>query len=399
MLLVPAGLLLGAILFYLNRSHMAPVMLTVTGYAPYALFVAAAAMSWWFNRSRVFFCVLAMGFSQLLLTINLPLETDAVFFRREADVFIAIFIPLNFLVFAFLKERGIFTLWGFLRMAFLFVQGFSFLWWVGSEKRSLSPLFSVNFLFENWSIFQNLSQIAILVNTAVFVVLAVRGVLHKSYLDMAFTAGVPMIATAVGLQGQDFAVPVFFSFAGLALMIALMQDSYNMAFLDELTGLPSRRALRHELLKLSGRYTIAMLDIDFFKKFNDTYGHDVGDQVLRMVASVIRDVTGGGKPFRYGGEEFTVVFPGKSVKEAGPYLEELREAVSKRGFIQRSRRRSKNKPKKGKGRSSGGKELFVTVSIGVAEKSEKHRQPEDVIKAADTALYRAKKKGRNCVSK
>lgn len=86
-----------------------------------------------------------------------------------------------------------------------------------------------------------------------------------------------------------------------------------MAYQDELTSLPGRRALKEYLLKLGSEYTIAMFDIDHFKKFNDTHGHDVGDQVLRMVASKLATVSGRGKSFRYGGEEFTLVFSEKSL--------------------------------------------------------------------------------------
>ena len=86
---------------------------------------------------------------------------------------------------------------------------------------------------------------------------------------------------------------------------------YHKAYLDELTNLPTRRALKEEMLKLGNRYTIAMLDIDHFKKFNDTYGHTVGDQVLKFTAALMKSTGGGGKAFRYGGEEFVIIFPGK----------------------------------------------------------------------------------------
>jgi diguanylate cyclase (GGDEF)-like protein len=172
-----------------------------------------------------------------------------------------------------------------------------------------------------------------------------------------------------------------------------------MAFHDGLTGMPARRALNETLLKLRSQYTVAMSDIDFFKKFNDRYGHDVGDQVLRMVASKLAKVTGGGKAFRYGGEEFTIVFPGRSVDEALPHLERLREAVEATDFGIRGPNRPRKKPENPKKIKGSNKKASITISIGVAERNERYMNPQQVIEAADSALYRAKKAGRNRVKK
>jgi len=114
-------------------------------------------------------------------------------------------------------------------------------------------------------------------------------------------------------------LPALFSGAALLIMqLAVIQESHNMAFRDDLTGLPSRRALNEQLPGLGSRYAIAMVDVDHFKRFNDTYGHDVGDQVLKVVAARLMGVTGGGRPFRYGGEEFTVLFPGQECQGVRP---------------------------------------------------------------------------------
>jgi len=173
-----------------------------------------------------------------------------------------------------------------------------------------------------------------------------------------------------------------------------------MAFLDELTGLPGRRALNADFGRLGGRFSVAMVDVDFFKKFNDTYGHDVGDQVLQMVAMNLARVTGGGRAFRYGGEEFVVLFAGKDVEAVKQHLEDLREAIAAAAFTLRDKDRpetapkDKNKPASGK----AGKTVSVTVSIGLAGASAEAGDPDTVLKAADKALYKAKKAGRNRVS-
>src|SRR6185369_6728757 len=124
---------------------------------------------------------------------------------------------------------------------------------------------------------------------------------------------------------------------------------------------PSRRSLNESLQGLGRRYTIAMVDVDHFKKFNDTYGHDVGDQVLKMVARKIQDVGGGGKAYRYGGEEFTITFSGRSLADVIPHLEELRKTIA--GY--RLQLRGSDRPRDGRAgmekRGSAGEGCSVSV--------------------------------------
>jgi diguanylate cyclase (GGDEF)-like protein len=185
----------------------------------------------------------------------------------------------------------------------------------------------------------------------------------------------------------------------LILVAAVAHEAYQMAFRDELTGLPGRRALNERLQRLGRTYVIAMADVDHFKKFNDTHGHDVGDQVLRLVASQLRQIGGGGKAYRYGGEEFTLVFPGKTLEECLPHLEQVRQAVEQYRLHLRDPQQRPQSDKQGRQRRAGkgASEVSVTISMGVAERGIQHAAPEEVIKAADQALYNAKSAGRNCV--
>jgi diguanylate cyclase (GGDEF)-like protein len=137
-----------------------------------------------------------------------------------------------------------------------------------------------------------------------------------------------------------------------------------------------------------------MVDVDHFKKVNDRHGHDIGDQVLKMVASRLTQVRGGGMAFRYGGEEFAVLFSGKGVGAALPHLEQLRESIETSAFTLRHKSRPKNQPARAP-KQVGRNRLAVTVSIGVAERGGDATRPGAVVKAADQALYRAKQTGRN----
>ena len=187
-------------------------------------------------------------------------------------------------------------------------------------------------------------------------------------------------------------------------LLSLVVHSFRLAYIDELTEIPGRRALVEALDDPGSLFTLAMLDVDHFKKFNDTHGHEVGDQVLRMVAARIATVGEGGAAYRYGGEEFTLVFPGKSTDQVSEELERLRHLVESSPLYLRGDDRPKEKPKKAAGGKAGkaaGKKkapsVGVTVSIGVAT-----RRPtetwERVMKRADQALYKAKQAGRNQVS-
>jgi diguanylate cyclase (GGDEF)-like protein len=188
-----------------------------------------------------------------------------------------------------------------------------------------------------------------------------------------------------------------FTAAQLVLLTGLVEDSYRLAYHDELTGLPGRRALEEALRTLNGDYTIAMADVDHFKRFNDRHGHAAGDQALRMVATELQKVGGGGKAYRYGGEEFAIVFPGTKPSGAADPLENVREAIANRRFALRGPNRPRKKPDPPRKQSRSPKLINVSVSIGFAGPSARAVGAEAVLQAADRALYRAKSKGRNRV--
>jgi diguanylate cyclase (GGDEF)-like protein len=209
-----------------------------------------------------------------------------------------------------------------------------------------------------------------------------------------FTIVAAMLGSTTNSPGS--AVIFYFIAAGLIMVVTTVEASFAMAYTDELTGLPGRRSLNETMLNLGKKYVIAMIDVDRFKKFNDTYGHKTGDQVLKMIASSLGKISGGAKIFRYGGEEFTAIFSGKTVKDALAHVEDFRAAVASRPFVIRGAdRSSKTKADRSQKTPSNRKQVTVTVSIGLASPGKDMADPEKVIKAADKKLYRAKKGGRN----
>jgi len=195
----------------------------------------------------------------------------------------------------------------------------------------------------------------------------------------------------------------YFAAAAVIVGASVIETAYLVSYHDELTGLPARRAFNQAVAALDGEYAIAMLDVDHFKRFNDTFGHDAGDQVLRMVAAKMVEVGGGGKAFRHGGEEFAIIFRRTTAEEALEHAEALRRLIAETSFVVRGRDRSRRKREERRHHHRPRKlrrkrfDTSVTVSIGVAEPGDPDTPAENVIHAADKALYRAKERGRNRV--
>lgn len=189
-----------------------------------------------------------------------------------------------------------------------------------------------------------------------------------------------------------------FGGAALVLIYAVLENLWRNSAIDALTQLPNRRALEQRLARLNGLFAIAVLDIDNFKKINDTYGHDTGDQALRYVASHLA-ACDSGTAYRHGGEEFTVIFPKTGIKTAVKHLEKTRRDICERNFVIRSANKSlRKKGKRNRGTTGSRQAIKITVSIGVAECAGNDIMPADVMRSADIAMYTSKTEGKNRVT-
>jgi len=361
--------------------------------------VFGLSICWRFNRFKPAFAVLAIFIAEWALhSFYRGAEADHGFALLVRNA-VAVLLPLNLAWLALGREKGLFNSAGLAKLLIIAAQPllFGILYF---HRPELLSYLTIEFLPWDSAGFITLAQPAIVAYLLALVVLAVKFLRHRGGIEAGFFWA--LLAGYLGLTVYSGLLStISMMLGGLILVVSVIEAAHTLAYRDELTGLPARRALDELLSRLRGDYAVAMLDIDFFKKFNDTYGHDVGDQVLKMVASHIASVKGGGRPFRYGGEEFTVVFPGRTVDEVSDHLERVRESVEDAGFTLRNSARPKSKVsgRKGRGRAKHGfrKRVGVTISIGAAARDERNLNPGQVIKKADQALYKAKEAGRNRV--
>ena len=168
-----------------------------------------------------------------------------------------------------------------------------------------------------------------------------------------------------------------------------LDHSLELAVTDQLTGLHNRRYMESHLATLAEQAStrgkplaLMILDIDYFKSINDNFGHDAGDDVLREFAVRVRkSIRGIDLACRYGGEEFVIVMPETDLHVASLVAERLRRSIAGETFSI----------------DKGAKRIEVTISIGLSMLDRKGEPVADVLKRADTALYRAKHDGRNRV--
>lgn len=365
----------------------------LAGYLPYMGLLLVAVISSFLNRSRT------------LLTASLVLMVLLSHQYSELNVLSSLMlaaIPVSTAVLAWLPEKGTLTASGMFRITVTIGQILGLFYVAANFEDQLSYWLEWQ-LIPYWSPLLDNSQVASLLAVAALLATFFASFFKQSPIDQSlFGANLGLVFMLLFSVPASMEITFIFTLS-LILAIGLLRDYHNMAYRDELTGLPQRRALNESMNSLGGRYCIAMLDVDHFKKFNDTHGHDVGDQVLQMVASQIKKVTGGGKAYRYGGEEFTIVFNYTSIDDAVHHLEQVRTNIQNYEMVIRAEERSgeedkgtKKSRKRGSFRKAE-KKVSVTISIGVCQKS-RGDSPETVIKKADEALYRAKKTGRNKVA-
>ena len=404
----PLAILVAATMAVWIGPSLPPSLAGLKEAGAYFALAVAAGMALWFNRGRAFVAAASLLLAYAGVHVAQEIGVDS-FAAKAVTTAAVVLVPLNVLLALLAEERGV-SYHGDHRWLLLAAAEILLVLWIASSTRSALSGEAWQHLLSHWSL---RSPPLPLLGRVLFGA-ALAAALWRAWPEK----GGPVSPLAAGIVGalaaffvagmwvrNDTALGVFTAAAGAILVVAMLQESHRLAFRDELTHLPARRALLEAMAGLGPRFTIAMADVDHFKSFNDTHGHDVGDQVLKLVAARLGKVEGGGRAFRYGGEEFTVLFPGRSLEEALPHLEAVRASIEAYQMAVRGEDRPKQAEEGARRRGAEHDEpppdklLSVTISIGAAEPDAGAPTPAQVLKAADEALYRAKRAGRNRVSR
>ncbi len=365
---------------------------------PYVLLATSTLMALAFHQGRIAMVSLAMCFAYLVIQTRLqvPLYTGTALLEL---CLLALLLPPACFVSGLFKRDGanIKTLLYYLGIVALF-----FVWsWI-------TITYVVETQVEQWTqgflfIIPEISRLPVILVLYCLGLILTTGIFVLKYnriFHVVVYSCILMASSTFVFFDVMFISSTMFSLSGLMIIMYILTASYELAFKDSLTDIPGRHALNLDTKHLGKKYAIAMIDVDHFKKFNDKYGHDTGDDVLKLVAKQLTLIGGGAKVYRYGGEEFTAVFKGKLADETEEYLDEIRENIANYDLYLRD---PENRPKDDlTGQRNRGavkakpKSVNITISIGVADSLDE-RSVEKVIKTADMALYDAKKAGRNRV--
>lgn len=295
-------------------------------------------------------------------------------------------IPINFMVFSLTPERGFFTQKGLIKLSAIILQFLLVPLIYYNFGDSLRTLFDSHF-FHRTLPFSNINYAAsVLILIFILSNLALDSTTDKKrylLLMALISSSLPLMPDLEGIYFENSPVNLllFFSLSALFIFLGIFIINWIKVYKDELTDVLNRRALNEEMKKLHHNYSIAMVDIDHFKKINDKYGHELGDKALKKIAGILKRVSTG-KVFRFGGEEFTIIYNHNNLKQIKEDSENLRAAIEA----------TKIKITTLKNRG-----FKVTISIGISFHDLENNKPDLVLKTADKYLYKAKKSGRNRV--
>ncbi len=390
---IPGGLLFLITVIILNLRIIDKVLPNSALIYPIIVIGAGVLIGLFFKRTWLMIVILVLAIADRALlyfagNTAVTMEEGRLIYNA-----ISFLLPINLCFFAFMKRRGDIkwqSIW-FLGAILLQGCGVAFIY----QYKSLGFGAFLEYSSIKWALLEHipLSQLALFSFGIAFIYYLFLYIRTHGVIERSFCWALISIFYALALSRIGPVSSIYFSTAGLILVISVIENIYVEGFQDEVTDLPTGKSMHGILSQLDRGYTVALIEVDNFERLKDNHGRRVSKQVLRSVGSKLTSVTGGGKPFRYRGEVFAIVFPGMFLQDMLPRIEELRQTIKKLGPILQSQKSPGKKLKKLKRIEILANKIPVTVSIGVAERSDADMSPQQAIQKAEEALGIAKKEG------
>ncbi len=390
----PSLILLGLGVLLATFWAGAPRLVGATNTSPLLVYPLGFGLAWHFRRSRVAAVLLGLFMMDLLLRPSPSALQPGIGSVWDASGVLFLFLMP---VVAAMKDRGVSSPRGVTQVAIVLggLASGLLVWAVRPELLSWTwqP-------FLPWELSALGMSHAVLVS-GLFALLITGGlaVVRGHRLDKSFFCIAAAIVLALPGGSDSIESTIYLTMAGLMLIVNVLEKSYAFSTLDDVTGLPTRRALRQEIKSAGPTYALAFVGVDHYKELYDRYGRDTSDRVVKRVAMHLGKTSVTGRPFRYGNQEFALVYKGRGRNDVLGDLEMLRADIEDFRFSLRPKALGNGQP---------GSPQYpavrwsLTVSVGVAERAEKKgwaARYHAVARAARGALHRGQKAGGNIVTK
>jgi diguanylate cyclase (GGDEF)-like protein len=397
--LLPGGVIFFAAVGFLRPQGLPLWCQQPLAALPYFVLVFGLIFGWYFSSTRMILSLLMLALADQALILFPVTAHDPPSSAHTIFAATTFLMPINFLAFSLLKEEAIGTIRGAIRVVPILVQLFVVAWLCNPEQKDVATILQMPYLPEFSTSWTPIPQAALLAFLVAGVMHITRFALRRDPMDGGATWALAAVFLAYQGIHLGWQPTNFFSTAGLVLFVTLVQSSYQRTYRDDLTGIAGRVAYEEATAQIGKQCAIAVLAIDQLKSYAGTHGKSVVEQILKLVAPKVQAACHGGRVFRVSGEELTLLFHNQSAMEALVVLNNVRKVIASTTFFLRGRDRVWEDSRGTKSAGTKDRELPVTVSIGVADKSSEEVSMSLVIKAAYRALYEARTAGGNAAKR
>jgi len=396
---IPSGIIFFAALGFLRPQGLPSWLHQPIAAFPYVVLAFGLIFGWYLSHVRMIFSLLALALADRALVLFPAMGSDPSSLNHTILAITAFLLPLNLLAYSILKDNSTSTIRGAIRLIVVLVQPFLVLWLCEPEQQDFASILQLTYLSSIPTSWTRIPQAALLMLLAGGLMYLVRFAISRDPFDGGSAWAIAAVYLAFYGQQLGWQSTNFFATAGLILLVSLIQSSYQRTYRDDLTGIAGRLAYEEATAQAGKQFALAVLSIDQLKAYAGTHGKSVAEQILKLVAPKVQAICQGGRVFRISGEELTLLFTNQSALETLVALEQVRKAVETLSLYLRGRDRVWEDRRGTKSPNSKDRELPLSVSIGVAGKSDDSATLNLVIKSAYRALYDAKAAGGNVVKR